>query len=235
MANPRKSVARRATPSQLSRGVLKTIAGVAVSDRKDLVRLIAHAGDQMLKGDFSRTLHDTYVYLANKGSIDPAYLDSTKLADLAPEFRQVEDGDFGIEQLNALRKIFANLAIVGDSQINAKFLLDIGLSMSELEIRVLLADFKLASKELTDTEYRDLRNSNQWVKTLSIESGLELDELVVEAEDGLMQKRLISGRMLSDRSGVNFIRGKSRLTDTGFALCKLMILEDDPLQAPENS
>lgn len=36
--------------TQIARATIKTVAGMAVTSPKDVVRLAAHAGDQFLKG-----------------------------------------------------------------------------------------------------------------------------------------------------------------------------------------
>src|SRR5207302_7282894 len=97
---------------------------MALTSPKDFVRLAAHAGDGLLKGQFSQTLVDTYAYFINKSEIDPKYFDTTKFADLAPEFKQIEENTFGIDKLNHLRRIFVNLARDSGGDSHQKYLLD---------------------------------------------------------------------------------------------------------------
>ncbi len=64
--------------------------------------LAAHAGDQLLKGDASVALMDTFNYFMNKGEIDQRYFDSRQFADLAPELGRVEKESYGIEKLSTI-------------------------------------------------------------------------------------------------------------------------------------
>ena len=99
-----KTPSRTGKVNQISRGVLKTVAGMMVTSPKDFIKLAAHSGDQMLKGHFSAALVDSYCFFLNNAEIDPEYFDSEGFADLAPEFQRVNNEPYGVDKLNSLRK-----------------------------------------------------------------------------------------------------------------------------------
>jgi hypothetical protein len=209
-----------------TRAVLKTVAGMAVTSPKDLIKLAAHAGDHLLKGEISQALTDTYVFYVNKGEIDPKYFDSTKFADLAPEFGRVQNEAHGIDKLNMLRRIFVNLARDNGDGSHRKYLLDVALDMSEPEIKVLIADMELAKQ----TSISGLRSSAKWLDEIASTSGLKHTNLVEIAEKSLIERGLLTPRHHSDGSGTYFETGKGRLTTMGWELCELTVLEDDPVK-----
>lgn len=216
-----------AKAKQVARASVMTVAGMALSDKRDLVRLAAHAGDLMIKGEWSSALADGYNFFMNKGLIDSDYLDSDRFTDLAPEFKQVVDKPYGLEQLAALRRIFINLAMDNQDGSHKKYLLDLALSMTEPEIKVLLADEALARNRSVD-DTAALRSAGQWIREIVQLSGLKHENLVLQAEEGLTEKGLLTRRQLVDASRVAFLHNTGRRTSMGAELCQLMELEDDP-------
>lgn len=215
---------------QVSRGVIKTVAGMALTTPADFVRLAAHASDHLLKGDFSEAIANTYSFFVNKGEIDPKYFDSKQFADLAPEWGRVKREAYGVDKLDALRCIFVNLARNRDPDGYKKYLLDIALDMTEPEIKVLIADAELAQTVRDDSTLRRLRSTADWINEVTELSDLRHGSLVITAEDGLMAKGLISSRLRNDRSGTDFILDHGRLSSAGAELYQLMLLENDPVQ-----
>ena len=192
---------------------------------------MAHAGDHFLKSQYSEALSDTYTYLINKGSIDPKYFESRELADLAPEFGRIQKESYGVEKLDTLRKIFANLARDAGRSSHKKYLLGIAIGMTEPEIKVLLADAELVDS-LANQDQRvinSFRNSHRWREKVASTSGLKHEALVEAAETGLVNKGLMSGWVYTDRSGNNFTANNGRLTSMGIELLDLMKLDDDPI------
>ena len=209
----------------MTRGVIKTMAGVLSSSPKDFIQLAAYAGDQLLKGQFSQTIYDSYAFFINKGEIDPKYFDTTQFADLAPEFAELRDGEYGVYKLNQLRKIFINLAKDNGKDSHKKYLLDTALKMDEPEIKVMLADHHLAKFEAQD---KDLMMQDNWYDGITRVSGLKHNDLVSLARRLLEEKGLLRLGLPSDK--INFLPGSGSLTTMGVELCELMQLEDDPVE-----
>jgi hypothetical protein len=230
--NPKQEKPKKAkaSPSQLARGVIKSLAGVSVSSPKDLIKIAAHAGDLMLKRDFSTALADTYAFFIHNGSIDTKYFDTTNFADLAPEFKTVLNGDFGVSKLDALRKIFTNLAKDNGKNSHKKYLLDIALEMSEPEIKTLIADhaFIVLLPEMKNTT--GLIETQLWLAHVAKISGLKHDSLVRAASDRLIERGLFGGYVYGDNSAVRTDDTRSRLTTMGLELYELMQVDDDPFK-----
>jgi hypothetical protein len=215
--------------TQLSRAVIKTVAGAAITNPNDFIKLAAHAADESLKGNFSKALLDTYAFFINRGDIDAKYLDSGRLADLAPEFKKISDQPYSIDQLNYLRKIFVNLAKDNTEQSHKKYLLDIALLMEEPEMKVLIADYRIASESIWKPS-SGVPIAAEWRREVAVISGLQHEALVGLYSEKLEAKMLISERQYSDKSGIAWNNKKSRLTTMGYELCRMTMLDDDPLE-----
>lgn len=167
----------------------------------------------------------------NKGEIESKYFDSSQFADLAPEFGKLYREEYGIDKLDMLRRVFANLAKDNGQNSHKKYLLDIALTMTEPEIKALVADAELARTIDDQQDANELRQDHKWLSRVADVSGLKHSSLVATAEKGLVEKGLLSGRRMSDGSGTDFMMHRGRLTTMGNELYELMILDDDPVAA----
>ncbi len=212
--------------TQLIRGVLRTTAGMASTKPSDFLKLAAHNGDLLLKREFSQAIYDTYTYFVNKAKIDKKYFDTKDFADLAPEFRRIERGDFSIIQLDTLRKMFVNLALNKSKNKHQKYLIDIALTLTEPEIIVLTADWDMGQNNvlLGRSSHAD------WAAECARVSKLQHVALIESAEDGLIKKKLLTSRDYSDGSRVHISENTSRLTTMAQELCEMTLLDDDPLE-----
>lgn len=216
--------------SKLTRGVIKTVAGMAVTNREDFLRLVVHSGQLMIQKQFSQALHDSYSFFVKNGEIKAEYFDSTSFGDLAPEFATVSESSFSVYKLNQIRKIFVNLAKDHDDGSHLKHLLDVALELSETEIKVLLADFAYIELLPTERPASGIGYASEWAQAIAGISGLKHSELVILASDGLINKRLMTPYQYPDQSGVACDLGMSRLTTLGMGLCSLLFLENDPFE-----
>lgn len=216
-------------PPPLTRAVIKTVAGIAVTKPGDFLRLAAHSGDLMIKRHFSQALHDTYTYFMRNGEIKPEYFDSTSFGDLAPEFGKISDSSFGIFKLNQLRKMFVNLAKDNGSSSHEKYLLDIALELSELELKVLIGDFNSIGTMSTNPPDREITSASEWARVVAETSGLKHENLVRVASETLIARGLMTPYQYGDKSGVACSPTASRLTSSGLELCEMLLLEDDPV------
>jgi hypothetical protein len=46
----------------MSRAIVMTASGMAITNPKEFIQLAAHAGDRLLKGEFSQAIADTYAF-----------------------------------------------------------------------------------------------------------------------------------------------------------------------------
>lgn len=209
--------------------MIKTISGIAVTKPSEFLKLAAHNGDLLLKSHFSEALHDTYAFFVNKGEIDPKYFDTTKFADLAPEFGEIEKGSFSIEKLNTLRKMFVNLAKDSSENSYKKYLIDIAIQMEQPEFKILMVEYRVAKERIWKPS-NSIVGFSEWARSLAEISGLKHEALVSLYSEKLEERALITARQYADKSGVAWSEGKSRLTDMGMEICELIILKDDPMK-----
>lgn len=215
----------------IARASVTTIAGLLLSSKKDLVQVAARLTDEALKGQFSQALADTYTYFMKKGAIDPNYLNSASLTDLAPQFGKIANERFSIDQLNHIRKILVNIAKDNGKNSYKKYLLDIALEMDELEFKILLVEAVNGhTYRLMDTTGRHMVNYAQWAEEVARTANIVHAELVSLVEPKMRDKKLLRGLMYSDGSGAGYSEECGRLTPLGFDLYMLLTLEDDPFQ-----
>jgi hypothetical protein len=229
MSNDKNDLGQKKQVTDIVRASLQTVVGMASTSPQEFLKLAVHAGGELLKGQASVALAHSYNFYMNKGRIDPAYFESTHFVDLAPEFRRVLEGNYGQDKLDALRRIFVNLAMDNGANSHMKYLLDIALDMSEPEIKTLMTEGLIGATSTLE-EINDLRQLENWIAQIATSSGLRHGSLVELAESGLITKGLISDRVGVKRTVVAFERTTGRLTSMGQELYKLMNLTEDPLE-----
>jgi len=213
--------------SDIASAAVTVALGMASTNKGDLVKLGISTGRMILRRDFNRALSSTYEYFMKKGSLDENYFSSPEWADLSPEFDIINGNNFGKEKLDYLRKIFANLAL-NPRDANKKYLLDIALKLSEPQIKILIADFNL-SKQPIPLE-RISKPIGEWRQAIAQESGLEYAEMISLHDGGLVENELLTHTVGRSNDYVVIDPKLSRLSDLGYALCSLMMLEDDPVK-----
>ncbi len=226
--NPANS--KKPSKARVPRAVLKVLAGAALTKPAELLQLAAHAGDRMLKKEFSMAVFETYSYFMNKGQIDQAYFDTSTFADLAPEFKTVHDNSYGIDKLNTLRRVFVNLALDNGAASHKKYLLDIALLMSEPEIKVLIGDYTQRSVAETMIGPAGFMQAITWHQHIAAVTGLKHEVLVSIASKDLIGRGLMNGYLYGDNSGIGITPPNGRLTPMGIELASLMLLDDDPIE-----
>jgi len=87
------------------------------------------------------------------------------------------------------------------------------------EILVLSAVYTLSNSPGESTGH-----AREWLNKVAKQSGLEHSDLVEIYEEALMEKFLLTGRLLSDRSGVR--TGHYRLTPLAVGLCEFLLVAD---------
>jgi hypothetical protein len=77
---------------------------------------------------------------------------------------------------------------------------------------------------LSNSPVKPTGDAREWLNRVAKQSGLEHSDLVEIYEKALMEKFLLTGRLLSDRSGVR--TGHYRLTPLAVGLCEFLLVDD---------
>jgi hypothetical protein len=197
---------------------IATVAGILSSDRKDLVLSAGKVMQTIRGGGFLKALEDEFKEYRDKGRIKDEYLVSDQAKNNLQILLNFIDDDSPDEvRFNAMKAIFLGAATEEmssrDDTISTE-LLKIGRSLTSGELLVLVTAYRLKSS----VNLQEHWGAAQWVTKVAQESHLDYPELVEIHEQKLMEKYLLSGRTMSDRSGVS-VNPHFRLSGLAIRLC----------------
>lgn len=134
------------------------------------------------------------------------------------------------ERFNLIKQIFfvaSTKPISDDAKVKPLEFMRIAKLLSQSEILVINATYTAYKNKAKIREDERYLSASSWVEYISKNSGLDSLELVEIAEDTLINKKLLSDRRLTDRSGVNM--ANFRLRQLGIDFCEY-VAEYDTLK-----
>ena len=211
------------------------ITGIAASERKDLALSVDHIFQSFRKGQFLSRLGEEWNSYREKGRIKDDYIDTEQHRICLQELLDFLDKDSPDEiRFEVMKKVFlvasTEMASDRNSLLPYQFL-RLCRGMSSGEVIVLNATYRIAKSEKTPD---GSESSNRWLDAIAKESGLCHSSLVEIYEDELIKKHLISGRLFSDRSGVE-VKPHFRLTSLGLELCDFIESYDSSSKEAQHS
>jgi len=201
--------------------IAEAITGALAMGKRDAILVGGRIIQGALKGDMMRQVSREIEDLVEKGKIKEDYANTkygfSSLSELL-EFidREIPDED----KFNAIKIMFFSIVhadIKEGEQIQNYQLLQLvkKLTSSQLLILKVAYDFKKVGV------YEDAAESaSGWLSKISERIGHNIPSLIERDEEILIKEKLISDRILSDRSGVR--PQNARLTDLGLKLCENM-------------
>lgn len=197
------------------------LAAMAALDRKDLFltlgRLVQHARG----GNWIKALADEWDLLVKKVKIKEGYEGTDQHYSCLQELLAAIENDLlDEEKFNLLKKIMivtATEEVYDRENVKPLQFMRIARSLDSGHILVLFATYKIMQKkELWDGDQRILAN---WLGKVAKESGLGYKDLVMQFEESLIKKGLLTPRI---GDGLYEIQDSKlyRLTGLGHALCK---------------
>jgi hypothetical protein len=203
------------------------VVGLAVSTKKDLFLSGSRLFQSALNLNFTEQLKEEWDEFRKKGIIGEDYEYTEQSHACLQEMLNFLDEDAPDKiRFDFLKKIFIMAGtgkIMSMESILPQQYMRICRTLSTSEILILVAAFKLAKNKSWQLS---IKNADVWLKTIADKSGLYHPELVDYYDQILIDKKLLTNRVHSDRSGIN--PGKNcRLTNLAIKISEFIETYDD--------
>ena len=199
------------------------LTGVAASSRGDIILSLSHTFQKMRGGQFLSVFMEEWNRYREKGKVKEDYQSSEQHYVCLQELLEFLDKDSPDKiRFNLLQKIFLVAASEEISDRNSflpQQLMKISRNMSAGEIVVLATVWNMLRDGAFSVEQS--YSAHKWIGEVTDASGLEHKELVEIYEQELIDKKLLTPRVHSDRSGVN-VKPNFRLSSLGYKLCEFI-------------
>ncbi len=197
---------------------IATVAGILSSDKHQIILSAGKVIQSIRGGGFLKILDKEFKEYRDKGRIKDGYLVSDQAKNNLQILLNFIDDDSPDEvRFNAMKAIFLGAAteeMSSRDDIISTELLKIGHTLSSGEFLVLTTAYRL--KDTAD--FNKHWGAADWNMVIAKESHLDYAELVEIHEQKLMEKYLLSGRTMNDRSGVS-VNPHFRLSGLAIRLC----------------
>lgn len=201
--------------------ITETLTGILSSDTSELKLATGRIVQGALKFKLLTQLGKELKILKDKGKIKEDYFAThQQQATLVDLLKFIDEECPDEEVFKALKSIFFTSISKNSSEQNslkAYHFLQICKQLKSGDILLLKTCYKIFKKR--EKEPLTTTSASGWISETANQSKL-LQGMVELYEDNLMQLKLISGRVHSDRTGVE--PGKFRLTDLGIELCEFI-------------
>ena len=195
-----------------------TVAGILSSDKQQLILSAGKVIQAIRGGGFLKTLEKEFREYRDKGRIKDEYLVSDQAKNNLQILLSFIDEDSPDEvRFNAMKAIFLGAAteeMSSQEDTISTELLKIGRTLSSGEFLVLATAYRLKDTAVLKKHW----GAADWNTVIAQESHLDYAELVEIHEQKLMEKYLLSGRTMSDKSGV-LVNPHFRLSGLAVRLC----------------
>lgn len=202
--------------------------GVIAKPHENPVKALSHIIQLGIQNKLLEGLKDSFNFLVKEGKIDEEYLTSSKGYRTCQEIiKSLEDEYIDETKFNALKSIFIKAAIDNEKDERSEALIlqfmSITCMLNITQITILKAVYDISNEEDFSDPSIHLP-AQKWLSMVANKSNLTHIAIVENEEEALMNMRLISQRLNSDRSGVAF-RPNFRLTTLGYDLCGYLAYE----------
>jgi len=199
------------------------LTGIASSDRKDLFLSIGYLLQRLRGQSFLKAFDAEWQRLREKGRIRDDYSQTEQCQACLQELLDCLDRDSPDKiRFDFIKRVF--LAAAQEKQSDRDSVLPqqymrLARQLSSGDILVISAAYELSKYPAERTN-----SAREWLNKIAKQSGLEHSNLVEIYEKALMEKYLLTGRLLSDRSEVD--TEHYRLTPLAVGLCEFLLVTD---------
>jgi len=201
----------------------EALTGIASSDRKDLFLSIGYLFQRLRGQSFLGAFDAEWQRLREKGRIRDDYSQTEQCQACLQELLDSLDRDSPDKiRFDFIKRVF--LAAAQEKQSDRDSVLPqqymrLARQLSSGDILVISAAYELSKYPAERTN-----SAREWLNKIAKQSGLEHSNLVEIYEKALMEKYLLTGRLLSDRSEVD--TEHYRLTPLAVGLCEFLLVTD---------
>jgi len=173
---------------------------------------------------FLRDLKNGYERLVEEGKVEKEYSKSEQgTACLQELLAALEQPPVDQVRFNAMKAVFLAAATQTISKVDdilPQLILRTVAALEPGEIVLLGVTFEIAERGEYKTG-REIGGVQQWCQYIVSKSNFKATAIVEYYEEKLMEKKLLSGRTHTDRSGIS-VGQQFRLTDFAVELCKFL-------------
>lgn len=201
--------------------LINGLTGVALSDKTSYILTASKLLKGVRSGKFLSILNQEWEEMQKKGKISSNFeFDEIYYDSLSEILDYLDNGIPNHNIFDVLKTIFIKSAIEEqkDDLLPLQFL-KIAKKLTEGELIVLSTIYRLFKTPALRQGKERLETARFYITLVAQESGLKHNALVEIHEQGLIEKKLITGRKLGDGSGVN-INPNFRLTSLGISFCE---------------
>ena len=204
-------------------GLIEGLTGIAASSKKEWILSISHMFQKMRGGQFLSQLLKEWTKYRKNGKVKDDYQFTEQHKACLQELLEFLDKDSPDEvRFRILKQLFlvaaSEEASDRDSFLPLQFM-KIARSLTDGEIILLTTIWQIAKER--NGEYEQHYGAQRWLQEVTDASGMRHQELIEIHEQGLMNKRLVTPRQLSDSSGVK-VKPFFRLTNLGYEFCEFI-------------
>ncbi|MBC8489674.1 MAG: hypothetical protein H8D45_26950 [Bacteroidetes bacterium] len=205
------------------RSLAEGITGIVASEKRELLVSIGHLFQKMRAGYILSELLNEWDKLKEKGRIKDDYCFTEQHHNCLHELLDFLDKDIPDEiRLSALKKILLVAATEEVSDRNS-FLphqyMKLCRNLTSGEMYLILTSYKLSKSDKWKEE--EHHSAASWCKHIVNNSDFKYREMVEIHEDELIRKKLLTGRLHPDSSGIKMTE-HFRLTELGYQLCEFI-------------
>ncbi|MFH1277139.1 MAG: hypothetical protein ABIK65_02005 [Candidatus Eisenbacteria bacterium] len=208
--------------------------GMVGSDRATLMMIPGRLIQAARNRTFLQQFAAEYDSLVEKGRIRPDYQKTEQgISCLQELLAALDNAPVDETKFQMLKRLFLAVAserVTSRDDPTPQLIMRIARGLSSGEIFVLSVSYEKSKSD--EIVARVGSNVDSWSREIASTSPIQLMGLVEFYETGLMEKKLITERTLSDRSGFRRTR-HFRLTDLGVRLCEILSAGDPDDQSGE--
>lgn len=206
--------------------LVEGITGVAASNRSELILSLSYIFQKARGGTFLKVLLKEWGKYREKWRVKDDYLNTEQHQECLQEMLEFLDrGNPDTRRFSILKAIFLGAAtesISSRDSILPQQYMSLCKTLSSGEAIVLNATFALTERG----DAAPPNSATDWLDMIAKESGLGSRELVEIHERKLIEKNLLTDRILGDRSGVRN-GDRLRLTPLAVAICMFIKAFDE--------
>jgi hypothetical protein len=202
--------------------LIEGVTGLASSNRKDLILSVGHLFQSMLTGKFLSILKDEWDDLRAKGRIKENYQETEQHRTCLKEMLDFLDSDKPDEaRFSFMKKIFlmaSTESVYDRDSVLPQQYMRICRELSSAEIFIISSAYELSKNNEWN---KDESNAVRWLEKVAEYSGLDQPDLVDFYDQILINKKLLTPRSHTDRSGI-FQGENCRLTNLAQDICRFI-------------
>jgi hypothetical protein len=204
------------------------LGGIGASEKTELVLSISHLFQRLVGGQFLNSFRVEWNRYRQKGKVKDDYQYTEQHKACLLELLDFLENDLPDEKrFTILKKVFLVAASEEEStreSLLPQQFMKIARSLTTGEVILLTTVWDIAKNQNRDENEHD--RPDRWLQNVAEKSGLKYVEIVEIHEKGMIEKKLITPRIPTDRIGIETVL-RYRLTNLGNDFCSFFESYED--------